>query len=190
MPRLKPTRGADERWCSRCKSFVPLSGFGVHIRRTRNRTSQLTEWCKECKRQYQIGYRDRLEEVRQHHRTTGGLRFWGEKLRHIRTGCSQAEIQQKYFEDPRCYYCRVPLTPTETHIDHMTPLSKGGALTIDNLVIACGDCNRMKFTRTADEFFAFLQDYAIRLANRAQANPSLGKQRERLSEETPFKIVS
>ncbi len=69
-------------------------------------------------------------------------------------------------------------------------LSKGGALTIENLVIACGDCNRMKHTRAADEFFVFLQDFAIRLANRAQATPATGKQRERLSEETPFKIVS
>jgi len=43
-----------------------------------------------------------------------------------------------------CQYCgaKPPTTPLE--IDHVTPVSKQGMTTIDNLITACFDCNRGK----------------------------------------------
>lgn len=40
--------------------------------------------------------------------------------------------------------------------DHMTPIARGGADTIDNVVGACEPCNRRKGTMTAPEYFAAL----------------------------------
>ncbi|KPC89921.1 hypothetical protein ADL27_38570 [Streptomyces sp. NRRL F-6602] len=39
-----------------------------------------------------------------------------------------------------CVYCGGPYE----HIDHVTPLSRGGEHSIDNLVPACGECNLQK----------------------------------------------
>lgn len=44
---------------------------------------------------------------------------------------------------PLCAYCQVPLTRTTLTRDHVVPRSKGGGGG-DNLVPACGPCNREK----------------------------------------------
>lgn len=51
-----------------------------------------------------------------------------------------------------CYYCGV--TSGKFHIDHMTPLSRGGTNTMDNLTVACQTCNLRKHTLTAKEFMS------------------------------------
>ena len=51
----------------------------------------------------------------------------------------------------RCFYCGVDLEDGY-HVEHMTPLSRGGADSIDNIVIACETCNKRKGTKTAEEF--------------------------------------
>ncbi len=51
----------------------------------------------------------------------------------------------------RCYYCSVSIEK-EYHIDHMTPLSRGGSNWPENLCLACPRCNLSKHTKTAEEF--------------------------------------
>jgi 5-methylcytosine-specific restriction endonuclease McrA len=52
-----------------------------------------------------------------------------------------------------CCTCRVPVSRgINLHLDHATPLSRGGDHSIDNLVPACGECNLKKGTKTMDEF--------------------------------------
>lgn len=51
--------------------------------------------------------------------------------------------------DGRCAYCLAG--PAET-MDHMTPLSRGGAHGMSNVVPACQSCNSKKHTRTLLEF--------------------------------------
>ncbi len=48
----------------------------------------------------------------------------------------------------RCLYCG----GAATHIDHVTPLDKGGTDEPDNLVAACAACNLRKGTKNAREF--------------------------------------
>lgn len=62
----------------------------------------------------------------------------------------------------RCYYCgrkvRIPLKrdkqfkPDRCVIDHKVPISGGGADTLDNIVLACHECNQRKSEKHADEF--------------------------------------
>lgn len=60
------------------------------------------------------------------------------------------EILEEF--DHACAYCQVRGVPLE--LEHMTPLSRGGQHTKDNVVPACRDCNGRKRARTIFEFLA------------------------------------
>lgn len=49
----------------------------------------------------------------------------------------------------RCAYCGAS---RELQIDHLLPVSRGGGDEIQNLTLACVDCNKKKGTQTAAEF--------------------------------------
>jgi len=62
--------------------------------------------------------------------------------------------------EPVCRYCqaRGQLRPSTT-VDHMTPLSRGGArLDRANLCGCCERCNYSKGDRTAEEFLAAMEN--------------------------------
>lgn len=50
-----------------------------------------------------------------------------------------------------CQYCGITPGRTELTLDHVLPRSRGGATTWENVVTACGPCNRRKGNRTPDE---------------------------------------
>lgn len=56
-----------------------------------------------------------------------------------------------------CYYCRDPFG--EYHVDHMTPLCRGGSNSLDNLAISCVKCNLQKGAKTAEEFKVWRQNW-------------------------------
>lgn len=58
-----------------------------------------------------------------------------------------------------CFYTGVSLLDVEWHIDHMIPVTRGGAHALDNLVPCSAVVNSSKGTRTADEF---MRDLASR----------------------------
>lgn len=51
----------------------------------------------------------------------------------------------------RCYYCAAPLS-AGFHIDHRTPLARGGSNGPENLCVACPTCNCRKGAKTEAEF--------------------------------------
>lgn len=54
--------------------------------------------------------------------------------------------------DTVCHYCYAPLFGMPIHIDHVTPLSRNGSHSIDNLVAACPKCNYDKGTKLVEEW--------------------------------------
>ena len=52
--------------------------------------------------------------------------------------------------DGRCAYCSRPTN--EPTLDHVIPVSKGGAHSDDNAVLACPSCNHCKDDRTPQEW--------------------------------------
>jgi len=50
-----------------------------------------------------------------------------------------------------CQYCGKDLNNREATLDHVMPRSKGGKTTWENIVAACGICNRKKGGRTPQE---------------------------------------
>lgn len=61
---------------------------------------------------------------------------------------SIGEVRELIIAEPNCAYCGSPAL----HIEHCTPLSKGGTGDIGNLVMACDSCNLKKGSKTVLEF--------------------------------------
>jgi len=47
-----------------------------------------------------------------------------------------------------CQYCNTPYSKSNLTLDHVLPLSKGGATSWTNIVAACGPCNSRKGNKT------------------------------------------
>jgi 5-methylcytosine-specific restriction endonuclease McrA len=71
------------------------------------------------------------------------------------------ELLERY--ERRCAYCG---TEAPLQADHRVPLSRGGTHDIENLLPACGPCNRRKATMSEAEFRA-------RFANEAKRRPKI-----------------
>lgn len=56
----------------------------------------------------------------------------------------------------RCRFCHVSLRFRDMTLDHLTPVSRGGKSTIDNLACACSACNHAKANMTEEEFLIAL----------------------------------
>ena len=54
-------------------------------------------------------------------------------------------------DDATCQYCGARPPTKDLTVDHVVPRSRGGPATWQNLVIACGSCNRRKGGRTPGE---------------------------------------
>ena len=50
-----------------------------------------------------------------------------------------------------CQYCGMPACKAKLTIDHILPRSQGGETTWENVVTACGACNRRKGNRLPEE---------------------------------------
>lgn len=58
-------------------------------------------------------------------------------------------------QDGTCVYCEAPL-PAGYHIDHKTPLSRGGSNWPVNLQLLCPTCNMSKNAKTHEEYLGIL----------------------------------
>ena len=62
---------------------------------------------------------------------------------------AQLRSEVRRLDKNRCAYCQAPeeLAVTTFDVDHIAPVSAGGATTVDNLCLACPACNRHKGAR-------------------------------------------
>jgi len=51
-----------------------------------------------------------------------------------------------------CFYCKRDTSPKERHRDHYIPLARGGSDSVENLRVACAECNQKKCALMPDEF--------------------------------------
>lgn len=56
-------------------------------------------------------------------------------------------LEMKSFPDHECAYCAVTFRVEIMQVDHIMPMSKGGAHCRENLTIACSHCNQSKNNR-------------------------------------------
>ncbi len=122
------------------------------------------------RRAYELKYREaNPEKVRETSRRSG--RKW--KKAHperARAACAAARVRRralvrkqmgnfspwmiryyKYCQSNLCFYCGCDISK-EYHLEHMTPLSRGGLHDWTNTVLSCPTCNARKGTKTVEEF--------------------------------------
>lgn len=61
-------------------------------------------------------------------------------------------LYELYINNPDCYYCKETLTRETRTTDHVTPLSRGGVHSINNLVMCCRRCNCSKGNKLPQEW--------------------------------------
>lgn len=64
-----------------------------------------------------------------------------------KTGERQERVSRAYIiarDRSRCHLCRKKCDPSEIHLDHLIPLSRGGTHDAANVRVACADCNLSK----------------------------------------------
>jgi len=64
-------------------------------------------------------------------------------------------LDLKQDQNNLCFYCKLGLDKGY-HVDHKTPLCRGGNNTKSNICISCKHCNLRKNRKTVEEFFAVL----------------------------------
>jgi len=65
------------------------------------------------------------------------------------------ERQLFLYQDGKCYYCENPIKLYDYstyHLEHCTPLVRGGLHCATNVVLACVPCNLKKGTKIVEEF--------------------------------------
>lgn len=68
------------------------------------------------------------------------------------------ELEQIYENSKdRCYYCGKKLNGN-FDFEHKIPYSRGGFNKKNNIVISCRKCNSEKCSKTADEYFKYLEN--------------------------------
>ncbi len=75
---------------------------------------------------------------------------------------SDIQIIRNLLND-ECFYCGKALHGGG-HLDHMTPLMRGGSNWPENLVVACVKCNLDKHAKTAGEFIQWRKRYDLPLS--------------------------
>lgn len=173
----------DTKRCPSCGSIKSLQEFN----RNRHEKSGHQSHCRECARAYYQRNKIKILERDRRKYASQSEFYWRVRLRTVGSVLLAKPFFHKYTSDPKCFFCRIPLLPDQVHIDHLTPASRGGETTIDNLVVSCADCNHLKHDRTLVEFTSFLYNYLDRfLGNEAEAGREVpAGHRERLSEPAP-----
>lgn len=78
-------------------------------------------------------------------------------LRHNAEGTHTSDQIRELYQEQNglCAYCGVRIMwgiPYDVHLDHVTPLSRGGSNWIDNILLCCQPCNLSKSKRMLDEW--------------------------------------
>lgn len=111
----------------------------------RSNRDKVRQWAAESKARNPDHYsaQARVHKQNRRHRTVGRL---SSNIAVVRL------VEQKF----KCTYCQAILHETGYHLDHMTPLARGGLNVDENMHAICPTCNLRKFTKTHDEFLALL----------------------------------
>lgn len=149
---VKAGNGLPHSYCKPCSSEWFHERRGTPPEKRKPYVAAFTVTAEEKKariKAYGIGYRKRNAEK---------IAMWNRLRRHKERAAG--EIPHPYeigamlcAQDARCNYCDELLAAY--HIDHKTPLSRGGTNDMENLQLLCPTCNMSKGAKTHEEFLSF-----------------------------------
>lgn len=149
-----------EAKCARCREWKPVADF---VRGTKMRPHS---YCKTCSSEWFHEQRGTPVEQRKSYRPAFLLtpeekaakkREANQRQHSARRAAGKAPTRVAIeamwcAQHGRCAYCACHLDAY--HIDHKTPISRGGGNEIENLQLTCGRCNMRKGAMTHEEFLA------------------------------------
>lgn len=163
---------ALEKYCPQCKQTLPASEFYV----SRGQKSGLQSYCRRCQDghnlEWLLEHRDQVRKYRSVHHQQHWQRYrnlakqWRKNNR-----LRDREYFYRYYGRKRgtqvgrvdyaailerdggtCYLCGLPIPDGDLHFDHVIPLSRGGAHTMENIRATHKRCNLSKSDKTPEEF--------------------------------------
>lgn len=160
----------DVKTCTKCGVEKPLEAFCRYYMSKDGRQT----WCKACssehrkrtkeqRRTYAKTYnqanKERLAEVLRQWRSENPERAKEQSSRY-RAGKRRAAVEPVDFaailnrDGFTCHICLGQVDPSDLHFDHVVPLSRGGAHSMENVKVAHSTCNLSKGTRLMSELSA------------------------------------
>lgn len=149
--------------CSKCKEWKALDLF---VTSTRRRFSGETyrlphSYCKACnnlifeERRRKRGQKKAVRRTPEEKRESGNLHQRVNNMRRRAEGKAGKKLIAQMLEDQgrRCAYCLCDIASL-FHIDHKTPIVRGGTNDPENLHLTCPTCNLRKHDMTHEEFMA------------------------------------
>ena len=148
--------------CNHCHNILSLSDY------FRNKTQKdgLQRYCKSCGRGMRIKCyettRARVRIKMKEDRDKMNDSWWERKVHYYKwknkEDIDYKEVKRIFEEqDRKCFYCHFLLeTSDQVHLEHYYPKNNS------KIVIACPDCNRLKWKKNGDEFKVFLKEYISR----------------------------
>ena len=175
--RNKNTRDGFQIYCKTCQSAAGRNYYEKNRERVCEASQRYRQENPEKKRENNRRYREENREARReyarHHyeenreRVCEAAGRWRQKnpelvrvfrqnhrarLRGAEGSHTVEDLRMLHeVQDGCCYYCDAPMG-LDVHVDHMTPLSRGGSNWPENLALACATCNLRKNAKTAEEF--------------------------------------
>lgn len=175
----------DTKHCRKCGQTKPTTEFNKD---RRNKRDGLQAYCRACNKAYYEANRERhattvkaWAEANKDRRAAitkawyeankdrkdATNKAWHAKKRAIKLGIDSGHFTGEQWEEKlqqhnhTCHYCGAKECELEDRleVDHVVPLSDpNSSNSIDNVVPACGSCNRRKRDRPVEQFLAELRD--------------------------------
>ena len=142
--------------CSKCNAKKSIDEFAKDLKARDGRRNS----CKQCDNK-------RIALRKKYNKNNLNEAFWNLKAKSINKRAdsknitAQQLIQLYNKQNSECKYCHIELNGV-FHIDHKKSLSCGGEHNINNICFTCPDCNRLKHTRSDEEFITFIAEYIKR----------------------------
>lgn len=167
--------------CKECKKILTLSCFSI-TKYKRTGKSYTRPFCKKCSSKKAIIWAKKnkikrnLTQKEYRHREGESIRFYSrlegetkrnKKLFHNQkykynkrnAGKLTIKVIQSVYENNikkygtlTCYLCLKPIEMQKEHLEHKTPLCRGGTNNYENLGVSCAKCNLKKGRLTEHEF--------------------------------------
>ena len=71
---------------------------------------------------------------------------------------SKEVVRNLFIAQKLCLVCEKPMEFSDKTMDHIVPLSRGGAHSLENVMVMCSLCNSKKHARAASEWFSELSE--------------------------------
>lgn len=151
-----------KKWCNRCKSEKLEDEFskpyknGSHCLECNIETLKI--WRFENPEKYKESNRQWRE---QNPETVRAMTAAGAANRRASEQASGGLVSTEDIarmvdaQQGKCYYCLAPFG-NDYHVDHLTPVSRGGSSDASNLACTCQKCNLQKNSKTVREYIDWL----------------------------------